>query len=151
MQLAGVDALLGFRVLEVELGETVGLELEVLAGVGWAYLQNERTVVLNTLRREIDDSEDWAEAILGLDAAVHLLDGALSVLLRADAGGFELGESSELAWNLQAALRWRPSEDMSLEFGYRVAEVDYARGSGRRKLALDATLHGPQFGVNVHF
>jgi opacity protein-like surface antigen len=72
-------------------------------------------------------------------------------VVRADFGGFDIGEGSNLTWNLLAGIDYQLSENLNLKAGYRIFDVDYDSGSGNSKFGLDAKFRGPILGLKYSF
>jgi len=82
-------------------------------------------------------TRQWVDPIIGGRIATPLTDRML-MRLRADIGGF--GAASDFTWNIEAVGEYRCSECCGLQLGYRVLDVDYARGDG---FAYDVNYRGP--------
>jgi hypothetical protein len=67
--------------------------------------------------------------------------------LRGDVGGFGVG--SDFSWFAAAVAGFRVSRSISLDFGYRVYDMDYESANELRR--LDATLAGFAFGATFQF
>ncbi len=74
---------------------------------------------------EVSASKGWVDPIVGFRARYDFTDRVYG-LVRADIGGF--GVSSELTWQVYAALGYQMSKHTSVELGYRHMYVDYTDG-----------------------
>ena len=90
----------------------------------------------------LGQSATWVDMVIGARGRTPLAAG-LDGFFRADFGGFGIGTSSSLAWNLIAGLDWRPSDHLSLLAGYRVLDIDESKGEGASRFAFDAKMQGP--------
>lgn len=144
-----VDLLLGFRALELELGELVEVGLTLEAGVGWVHYRSRLDARLDGLAVTFDEREDAFELVIGADLEVSMLGDLVGVVLQGDLGGFGIGESSKLSWKLVAMLRLRPISLLSFDVGYRGLSVEYAAAGER--LELEAVTHGIVLAANLHF
>ena len=70
---------------------------------------------------------------------------------RANLGGFGIGSASELNWQLQADIGYRPSEKWRLSFGYRLIDIDYDQGSDRGRFVYDVRTFGPVLRLGYSF
>lgn len=82
-------------------------------------------------------AREWVDPIIGARVASPLGEGLL-FRLRGDIGGF--GAASDFTWNIEAMGEYRCSECCGIQLGYRVLDVDYARGDG---FAYDVNYRGP--------
>ncbi len=72
-------------------------------------------------------------------------------VVRGDVGGFDIGTASKFTWNLIAGVDYRITKNVSLAVGYRILDIDYDRGSGSDKFALDTRFYGPAVGTSICF
>ena len=68
---------------------------------------------------------------------------------RGNIGGFGVG--SDLAWQLQADVGYRPSDSWYFAFGYRIIDFDYDDGSGADRFVYDMQLFGPVLKLGFTF
>ena len=83
----------------------------------------------------------WVDLVVGARGRAPIIQG-VDAFFRADFGGFGIGTSSSLAWNLVAGLDWHVTEHFSFLFGYRVLDIDESRGEGASRFAYDAKMQG---------
>jgi len=88
--------------------------------------------------------------MVGARATAKLTE-KLSLRVRGDIGGFGIGSASDFAWNVVAFLGYQLSRRISFGVGYRIIDIDYERGSGRRRFEYDVTTSGPVLGLAFHF
>jgi hypothetical protein len=124
--------------------------LDLLAGGRYWKLDTELDLdvsVLGATRRvQWQGDKDWIDPFFGFWLRGDFTEKLL-YSVRADIGGFDMGDSSDLTWNLFAALGWRLSAKTSLWLGYRLLDVDYEDGSGSSLFKYDVTLSGPIVGA----
>ena len=82
-------------------------------------------------------TRQWVDPVVGARFARPLNDDLL-MRVRADVGGF--GAASDFTWGVEALGEYRCSDYCGLQLGYRVLDVDYARGDG---FAYDVNYRGP--------
>jgi opacity protein-like surface antigen len=89
---------------------------------------------------------NWVDPVVGVRARTDLGRG-FGVTGLADVGGFGIGESSDLTWQVTGTLDYAVTESVDARIGYRYMSIDYdAPGLG-----LDLDLHGPLIGVTWTF
>lgn len=76
----------------------------------------------NTIPSELSGTKDWVDPFVGVRGYYHFTDDFYGVA-KADIGGF--GISSDLAWQVYAALGYKLSKSTTLELGYKYMAVDY--------------------------
>jgi opacity protein-like surface antigen len=91
-------------------------------------------------------SVDWVDAIVGLRGHRPIAD-RWSVTGLVDVGGFGIGSSSRLTWQVQGMVDYAFTDSVIGRLGYRYMNIDY-RGS---RLAVDADIYGPVIGVTWTF
>ncbi len=94
--------------------------------------------------------EGWVEPFVGGLMGIALTE-KWTFLLRADAGGFGIGDASDLTWNIITGFGYRFSDRAAVKFGYRFQGVDYETGSGADRFGTDIDLDGPMVGVTFNF
>jgi hypothetical protein len=138
-----------YRFAELPLGKDANrlLSLEALAGGRYNYLKGE-VDILGLL--DAKRSQDWVDPIVGGRITAALTE-KLSFRVRGDIGGFGIGSASDFAWNVVAFLGYQLSRRISFGVGYRILDIDYERGSGRRRFEYDVTTSGPILGLAFSF
>lgn len=122
-----------------------GVNWDVLYGVRYYQVGAELSVVPPSGPSTIvERSENWVDLVLGTRAAMKLANGG-NAFARADFGGFGLGTSSELAWNLHFGVenRLRRYPNTSSVLGYKVLDIKESKGSGSDAFLFDMNLNGP--------
>ena len=95
---------------------------------------------------DVSESADWVDFYVGLRGRCTLWK-QLYAGARADIGGFGIGSSSDLAWQVFGGLGYQFSDHVSLELGWRQMEIDYDNGT----LLLDLAYSGATAGLAITF
>ena len=96
-------------------------------------------------------SSSWVDMVIGGRAKAPITK-TLDVFGRADIGGFGIGSSSILAWNLIGGVDWKISQCASLSAGYRELNINKTgTGAGGMPFVFDAKLYGPFMAVAFQF
>lgn len=97
-------------------------------------------------------SVDWVDPLVGVRLRHQLAPGQ-EFVVRGDIGGFDAG--SQFSWQAIAAYSYafalRDGVTYSGVIGYRALDVDFEKGSGRRRYEYDVLQHGPVLGLTVGF
>jgi opacity protein-like surface antigen len=96
--------------------------------------------------RDLGADANWVDALVGLRGEVPLGRG-FSVSGFADAGGFGIGESSDLTWEAYAGVNYDFSDRWRALLGYRYMSIDYSSSD----LTMDVDIYGPLLGVGFSF
>jgi hypothetical protein len=99
---------------------------------------------------DVEESNQWVDLVVGGRVRIDLLD-ALAGWVRFDVGGFDIGTSSKLAWNLIAGLEYECSPCSSLMAGYRIFDVEESKGSGDDEFEFDVRMQGPFIALGFRF
>ena len=89
----------------------------------------------------------WIDPIVGARFVTDLTP-KLSLIGRADVGGFEIGDASKLTWSAAACLGWRFSPLVSAWAGYKHLDVER---EDDKENSLDLAFSGPVLGVGFTF
>jgi hypothetical protein len=97
-------------------------------------------------------TKDWVDLVVGSRAAVTIAEG-LDGFIRADVGGFGIGTSSKLTWNLIAGGEYAcPSlPGSSFIMGYRLLSIDERQNTGPNEFVYDVTMQGPFTAIAFRF
>lgn len=118
------------------------LTIDVLAGARYVRDRNEIDARLGPAGRNVDETTDWFDAVVGLRVRTEL-SATTSLTLSGDVGGFGIGSSSDSTWSGLAALTWRPWQHWSLSLGYKALDIDRDK--------VDLRFHGPALGATYRF
>ncbi len=133
--------------------EGKALTVDLLGGARYYQISNALTVdpfdpALPTLFEE--RSKTWVDLVIGARTRAPLTN-SLDLFARADVGGFGIGSSSNLAWNIVAGLDYQWSSSTSLLAGYRVLDIDQFSGAGATAFEFDVKMQGPFAALAVQF
>jgi hypothetical protein len=129
---------------------------DLMGGIRYSYLKQEIDVskapgpFVSAFGTTLGGDEDWFEPFVGARIGWQLTDN-LILAVRADVGGFGIGDASDLTWNIVLGIEYKPWEKISIKAGYRIYDIDYETGSGGDRFGYDAQLRGPALGVTFHF
>ncbi len=127
--------------------------LDFLAGGRYWHLNNELDIhgPLGILPSEIDKSRKWVDFIVGGRIGLNFYK-KLTFEVRSDIGGFGLGSSSKISWNIVSAIGYElPWYRITPLIGYRALYDDYSSGSGSNRFESKFWLHGPVLGIAFRF
>jgi opacity protein-like surface antigen len=149
---------IGHRLLETPVGKDGNqkLSFDLLGGARYVRLEGEVDIRINgpladiVSGRKFSRAEEWFEPFVGGRLRWDLND-KLAAGVRTDFGGFDIGEGSNLTWNLLAGIDYKLSKNIGLAAGYRILDMDFDSGSGSNRVGLDAQFRGPIFGLRVLF
>jgi hypothetical protein len=151
------DFAVHYRLIDEPIGNDSGqrFTFEPYGGFRYMYLKQETSLDKNipgvgSTGETIGGSEDWVEPMVG-GRIFWMLDDEFSFYLRGDAGGFGVGSASKLSWNIMPGFTCKLSENTTFDFGYRIFDMDYNRGSGTNTFGLDAKAYGPVLGLTVKY
>lgn len=121
---------------------------DVYAGLRAFKVESEFDFSIDSIGFEFDRSGqvNWVDPIIGLRGHTELGRG-FGVSGLADVGGFGIGDSSDLTWQVTGTLDYAFTDSIYGRIGYRYMSIDYdAPGLG-----LNLDLHGPLLGVTWTF
>ena len=126
-------------------------EADVLLGGRYNLLDAEEITVTGPRGRRVtaSGSEHWIDPIIGGRFQAPVTED-VCLKFRGDVGGFGIGSSSQLTWNIEALGEFQCSKHCRLSLGYRLLDIDQEQGSGNDRFAYDMQLRGPiaQLGFN---
>jgi hypothetical protein len=119
------------------------LHFDLILGARYWSLDQNIAIAGNTV---LDASESWVDGMVGGRVIVPmsakwLFAGRLDVAV----GG------SDLSWNASALFDWRPTNLLSVFFGYRFLKEDYQTGTGASEFAFDADMSGPLLAIGFRW
>lgn len=135
----------GRRVLDVPIGdgEDQVLTVDVFGGGRYLYMKN-RVDVRGGPR--LSTSTDWIDLITGLRIQAGINE-KWRFITTGDIGGFDIGSSSKLSWDLMSGFAVDLSERTDLFLGYRILDIDQNKGGG----VFDVKMAGPILGARFTF
>jgi hypothetical protein len=139
-----LEALAMKRIVNEET-EAGHVSVDLLGGV--RYYQVANNVRINPTvgpTIQADLTRHWVDLLVGARGAMTIAPG-LQGFVRADFGGFGIGTSSDLAWNLTAGAEYsiESHPGSSLILGYRVLDIDETQKQGAQRFVYDVMLQGP--------
>lgn len=129
------------------------ITLDLLAGGRYWYMENELDIhgPLGILPSDIDAHKNWFDFIVGGRILLNFYK-KLTFEVRTDVGGFGLGFSSNISWNIVSVIAYElPWYRITPLIGYRALYDDYSDGSGNNRFAYNAWMYGPVLGVAFRF
>ena len=148
-----VDMAVAYRVGAWPLGssETTSLDLDLLAGlIVWDTDLEISERFPGGFDPGISEQHSWVDFIIGGRVVFNISDKFVASV-RGDVGGFGIGSSSNLTWNVTVLGEYKIHPNVGLVAGYRYLAVDWEQGSGLSRIGYDWTIHGPILGVNIQF
>ena len=148
-----VDMVVAYRVGDwpLESSDTASLNLDLLAGlIVWDTDLEIRERGPLGFDPGISEQDAWVDFIIGGRIGFNISD-KFSASLRGEVGGFGIGSSSDLTWNITLVGEYKLSSKVGVIAGYRYLDVDWEQGSGSSRIGYDWAIHGPILGVNIHF
>jgi hypothetical protein len=152
MWLVEIGGVYGLGEWHVGSNKSRRLALDVLGGGRYWSLETEIDIGIPIAGITFDakDTVNWIDPFIGFRIRTNLTEKLL-FNVRGDVGGFDIGDSSHLTWNVLAAFGYGFTERTSLWLGYRALNVDYEEGSGADLFEFDVTMSGPIVGVYLRF
>ena len=157
VRLGMADFALMYRLFEKSFGKNnqQKLTLEPYVGLRYGYLRQridlDVTIPrLGSFGQTFGTSEDWVEPFVG-GRLVWDLNDKIAFNVRADAGGFGIGNASDLTWQVVGGMDYKFSKNWILNVGYRYVDLDYSHGSGDDKFGIRLKAYGPVIGLTILF
>jgi hypothetical protein len=148
-----VDMAVAYRVGDWPLGssDTTSLGLDLLAGlIVWDTDLEVSERFPGGFDPGISEENTWVDFIIG-GRVVFIFSDKFNASLRGEIGGFGIGSSSDLTWNITIVGEYKLSPKVGLVAGFRYLDVDWEQGSGLGRIGYDWEIYGPILGVNIHF
>jgi len=141
-----------YEVLDRDLGSSGRFHVvgAPLIGLRWIYLDVDINISGPAPPPDAGGSEDWLDLFIGW-RSTFTLSPKWTLRTRTDIGGFDIGSSSDFAWNSQILFGYQMTKSATLLFGYRSLDVDYDHGSGSSLFDYDITTSGPVIGTMFRF
>jgi hypothetical protein len=121
---------------------------DVTFGARWNRVEGD--IHVKPLDLDVSRNRDWVDPIVGMVLRTpgdHRWHGTLI----ADVGGFGIG--SDLTWQVFPTVGFdlTKSKKVSMEFGWRLLDVDYDNGDESDPFEYDVRYQGPVAGVAIRF
>lgn len=129
------------------------ITVDVLAGSRYTHLDVEIDIdtPLPLIPSEVNGDKDWLDLFVGARMILNPTE-KLSFVVRTDIGGFDLGFSSDITWNLVSWVGYElPWYRITPIIGYRVLYTDYDDGSGNDRFVYKTWTYGPLVGLAFRF
>ncbi len=151
------DNKLGYLLIDrIDEGDDIirGWSMEATAGV--IYWSNDIEVALSypidlpVLPQSIDEFQNWTDFVVGANFRIYLSKRVL-LALSGNIGGFGIGNSSKLYYDLFYANTFRISKLLAVTAGYKSFTYDREDGSGDDLVSTKVKTFGPLIGVSFNF
>ena len=132
----------------VKCGEKTGFVDLIAGGRYWnveSEIESDRPVFGGD--GKVEKTMEWVDPIVGARFSATLTP-RMSLIGRADVGGFDIGDASELTWSASAYLGWHFTPLVSGWFGWKYLSVER---EADRDNVVDLALSGPVLGVAFTF
>ena len=157
VRLGMADFGLMYRLYEKSFGKDnqQKLTLEPYVGLRYGYLRQKIDLDvaiprLGSFGQTFGTSEDWVEPFIG-GRLIWDLNKKISFNVRADAGGFGIGNASDLTWQVAGGMDYKFTKNVILNAGYRYVDLDYSHGSGSDEFGVRLKAYGPFIGLTILF
>jgi hypothetical protein len=127
------------------------LKLDLLGGGRFWYLKDEIDFKGPAgVNPNVGKSKSWLDLFVGGRARMDI--DKFFILIESDVGGFDLGFSSTITWNIEGYIGYElPWWGITPIIGYRALYDNYDSGSGKSYFRWDGWLYGPVIGLGVQF
>ena len=98
----------------------------------------------------IDELQDWWDLMLGVHTR-FVLSKRVLLGVGADIGGFGIGNSSDLSWDVNYYNTFRITKLINVTAGYRSFNFNRTEGEGEETLETRVRVYGPLLGVSFVF
>jgi opacity protein-like surface antigen len=89
-------------------------------------------------RRDLGEWDSWVDGVVGARVFVDL-SKTVALGMQGDIGGFNIGNSSNLAWEQITSLSWNCTDSVTIALGYKF--LDFRKEDGDN--SLDVQIRGP--------
>lgn len=131
------------------------LRLQMLGGIRYASVDASAILSLPNVNPvvQVNQSEEWVDLFVGSRLQTQLSPN-FGAFVRGDIGGFGIGSSSDLTWNIVTGVTTSGICGSDLVLGYRFFDVDQSLNGGSGSpngFGVDALIHGPVIGLSFQF
>lgn len=98
---------------------------------------------------EIEQKQNWTDLVVGVNFNI-ILSKTVNLQLASNIGGFGIGNSSNIYWDIFYANTFRVSKLLSVTAGYKTFNYKREDGVGANTLETKVTTFGPLLGVSFH-
>ncbi len=123
---------------------------DIIGGGRYWWMKNKLNINGPVMDSDFSGDESWFDFIVGGRVIFDI--NKFFVSIRSDVGGFGLGFSSDISWNIAGYLGYElPWYKITPIIGYRALYDKYDNGSGDDRFLWDAWMYGPALGVAFKF
>ncbi len=134
----------GYRLLNRSISDSGSMiNLDLLGGARVWYFD---VSLEGPLERNPGSNFSWVEPYIGPRLGMKFSD-IWSASVRADFGGFGIGDAPNLTWQLIPAVDIKPWQDISIFLGYKILDTSI----DRTRTNIDMQMRGPVIGATIHF
>lgn len=101
------------------------------------------------LPTHIDQDQKWVDLVIGTNFRI-ILSKSVYLGLSVDVGGFGIGDSSKLYWDLIYVNTFKVSKLLTVTAGYKTFNYKRVDGTGADELKTNVKTFGPLLGVSIH-
>lgn len=123
-----------------------GTRGELYVGGRYISLKPEIEVAIGPLSTTIGEWDSWVDGLVGARLAIDL-SKTVVLGIQGDVGGFNIGNSDNLAWSQITSLSWRFSDSMALHLGYKFLDIRRESDDATTKIQL----RGPFIATSIRF
>lgn len=95
---------------------------------------------------KLDQEQDWVDLVVGTNFRI-ILSKSVLLGLSVDIGGFGIGDSSKLYWDLVYVNTFKVSKLLTVTAGYKTFNYKRVDGTGDEELKTQVKTFGPLLGV----
>lgn len=134
----------GYRLFSRPISDSgSGINLDLLGGARVWYFS---VGLEGPIERNPSEDGGWVELYIGPRFGMQFSD-VWSASVRADFGGFGIGDAPNLTWALIPAVDIKPWQDVSIFLGYKILDTSI----DRTRTNIDMQMRGPVIGATIHF
>ncbi len=97
----------------------------------------------------LSQQQNWTDLVVGVNFNI-ILSKTVNLYLSSNFGGFGIGNSSKIYYDLFYANTFRISKLLSVTAGYKTFHYQRENGSGAETLNTEVSTFGPLIGVSFH-
>lgn len=105
---------------------------------------------LPPIKDTIKEKQEWVDLVLGANFRL-VLSKTVGLGISANIGGFGIGNSSELYWDLTYINTFKVSKHIDVAAGYRTFKYNRTDGTGVDEINTSVTVFGPLLGISANF
>ncbi len=150
-----LDTKLGYTLIDkIDFGDTVIRGWAMDATIGALYWSNDINVDVDLnsplpipgFPANIEDKQQWTDMVIGTNFRI-ILSKSVLLGLSANIGGFGIGNSSDLYYDLTYVNTFKVSKLLTVIAGYKTFNYKRVDGTGADELKTNVKTFGPMLGV----